>query len=51
VAQIVDALRRSHGIARLDAQRLVERALGDIRESDDAELAALSSGRMLHNVR
>lgn len=51
LAQIVDGLRRSHNVGRADAQRLVERALGDIRDSDDATLSAVSSGRLLDGVR
>jgi hypothetical protein len=51
VAQIVDALGRSHGIRRADAQNLVARALSNVREGDDRDLAALSSGRHLQEVR
>jgi hypothetical protein len=51
VAQIIDSLQRAHGIRRIDAQDLVERALSDIREGDDQDLFALSSGRGLQEVR
>jgi hypothetical protein len=51
VAQLVDALRRQRGLRRADAQQLVERVLSGIREADDAELAAVASGRSLHEVR
>jgi hypothetical protein len=51
VAQIVDTLCRMHGVRRLDAQGLVERALNDVREGDDRELAAISSGRALNESR
>jgi hypothetical protein len=51
VAQIVDALCRSHGIRRGDAQELVERALSSVRDADDRDLAAFSSGRPLQPVR
>jgi hypothetical protein len=50
VAQIIDALRRSHGIGRADAQSLVNRALSSVREGDDSDLAALSSGRYLQEA-
>ena len=51
VAQLVDALRRTHGIARADAQTLVQRALNDVRDSSDADLEAMSSGRQLAAAR
>jgi hypothetical protein len=51
VAQIVDALRRTHGIERGDAQNLVARALDNVREGDDLDLNALSSGRNFVQVR
>jgi len=51
VAQIVDALRRAHGIGRAEAQRLVGRALDNIREGNDGDLAAFSSGREILGVR
>jgi hypothetical protein len=51
VAQIVDALRRAHGIARADAQMLVQRALNDVRDGSDADLQAMSSGRLLATAR
>ena len=51
VAQIVDALRRTHGIARADAQTLVQRALNDVRDGSDSDLQAMSSGRQLATAR
>jgi hypothetical protein len=51
VAQIVEMLRRSHGIGRTDAQNLVGRALGSVCEGDDRDLAAYSAGRPVHDVR
>ena len=51
VAQIVDALRRAQGIDRTEAQNLVQRALQNIREGSDSDLAAISSGRHPAEVR
>ena len=51
VAQIVDALRRAQGIGRAEAQNLVQRALQNIREGSDSDLAAISSGRQPVAVR
>ena len=51
VAQIVDALRRAQGIGRAEAQNLVQRALQNIREGSDSDLAAISSGREAARVR
>jgi hypothetical protein len=51
VAQIVADLQRAHGIRRFDAQNLVGRALSDVREGDDRDLIALSSGRGLLELR
>ena len=51
VAQIVDALRRAQGIGRAEAQNLVQRALQNIREGSDSDLAAMSSGRQTAAAR
>ena len=51
IAQLVDALRRSRGIARADAQTLVQRALNDVRDGSDDDLQAMSSGRQLAAAR
>ena len=51
VAQIVDALRRAQGVGRAEAQNLVQRALQNIREGTDSDLAAISSGRQATAAR
>jgi len=51
VAQIVDALCRAQGIGRAEAQNLVRRALQNIREGSDSDLAAMSSGRQTAAAR
>ena len=51
VAQIVDALRRAHGIDRREAQNLMQRALQNIRKGSDSDLVAISSGRQPAAVR
>jgi hypothetical protein len=51
LAQIVDALRRRHGIRREDAQHLVQRALQGVREADDRDFAAFADGRLLPHVQ
>jgi hypothetical protein len=51
VAQIVDALRRGQGVGRAEAQNLVQRALQNVREGSDSDLAAISSGRQSAAVR
>jgi hypothetical protein len=51
VAQIVEALRRAQGIGRAEAQNLVQRALQNIREGSDSDLAAISSVRQPTAVR
>jgi hypothetical protein len=50
LAQIIDALRRGHALRRDDAQHLVQRALQDLREADDRDLAAFAAGRLLQHV-
>jgi hypothetical protein len=50
VAQIVDALRRRHGIRREDGQHLVLRALQSVGEADDRDLAAFADGRPLQHA-